>query len=79
MWQPARRAAGLPDLKFHTLRYFYLSNLRAQGLPNALTEQLCGHSDERTHIGYTRPIPGTEQLLRDAQSSIFARPKAKDA
>ena len=40
VWQPTREAAGLPELLFHTLRYFYVSHVRAQGLPTALSEQL---------------------------------------
>jgi integrase len=69
VWQKARTKAKLPELTFHTLRYFYISMVRAQGLPNAITEQLVGHVDERTHRGYTRPIPGTEPLIRAALGS----------
>jgi integrase len=69
--QKARTKAKLPELTFHTLRYFYISMVRAQGLPNAITEQLVGHVDERTHRGYTRPIPGTEPLIRAALASAF--------
>src|SRR5262249_43922677 len=58
VWQHARKAAQLPELKFHYLRYFYLSHIRAQGLPSAITMQLVGHTDDRTHRGYTRPIEG---------------------
>ena len=71
VWQKARTSAKLPDLTFHTLRYFYISMVRAQGLPTAITEQLVGHTDERTHLGYTRPIPGTEPLIRTALASAF--------
>jgi integrase len=71
VWQPTRDAAGLPDLLFHNLRYFFVSMVRAQGLAAAITEQLVGHADERTHRGYTRPIPGTEPLIRDALAAAF--------
>lgn len=71
IWQKARIKAKLPELMFHTLRYFYISMVRAQGLPTALTEQLVGHVDERTHRGYTRPIPGTEPLIRAALTAAF--------
>jgi hypothetical protein len=60
---------------FHTLRYFYISMVRAQGLPSAITEQLVGHVDERTHRGYTRPIPGTEPLIRAALTAAFQPPE----
>jgi integrase len=71
VWQPARTKAGLPDLMFHTLRYFFISTIRAQGLATPITEQLAGHVDERTHRGYTRPLPGTEQVIRAALAHAF--------
>ena len=71
IWQKARMNAGLSGLAFHTLRYFYISMVRAQGLPTAITEQLVGHADERTHRGYTRPIAGTEPLIRAALAAAF--------
>jgi integrase len=72
VWQKARVKAKLPTLTFHTLRYFYISMVRAQGLATAITEQLVGHVDERTHRGYTRPIPGTEPLIRAALTEAFS-------
>jgi integrase len=71
VWEPTRGRAGLPTLMFHTLRYFYVSHVRAQGLAAAVTEQLVGHADERTHRGYTRPIPGTEAVIREAMARAF--------
>jgi len=56
---------------FHTLRYFFVSTIRAQGLAGPITEQLVGHADERTHRGYTRPLPGTEQAIREALARAF--------
>jgi len=53
--------------------------VRAQGLPNAITEQLVGHVDERTHRGYTRPIPGTEPLIRAALASAFGSARKRPA
>ena len=71
VWKRARGEAGLRGLMFHTLRYFYVSHVRAQGLASALTEQMVGHVDERTHVGYTRPIPGTEPIIRAALVGAF--------
>jgi integrase len=79
VWQKARKKAELPHVTFHTLRYFYISMVRAQGLPAALTEQLVGHVDERTHRGYTRPIPGTEPLIRAALASAFGSARKRSA
>jgi integrase len=79
VWQKARKRAELPHLTFHTLRYFYISMVRAQGLTTALTEQLVGHVDERTHRGYTRPIPGTEPVIRAALASAFGSAHKRSA
>lgn len=77
VWQKARLKAKLPTITFHTLRYFYISMIRAQGLATAITEQLVGHVDERTHRGYTRPIPGTEPLIRTALAAAFGTDKSR--
>jgi integrase len=74
VWQRARLAGGRPDLIFHALRYFYKSHIENAGFPPALTKQLVGHSDDRTHRGYIRPIPGTEAAIREAQAGLFERP-----
>ncbi len=73
-WAKTREAAGLSDLDFHDLRRFYISHIRNQKLSTAVTKQLVGHSDERTHEGYTHPIPGTESQIRDALSAAFPSP-----
>jgi integrase len=73
-WTTAREAAGLTYLDFHDLRRFYISHIRSQKLASAVTKQLVGHSDERTHASYTHPIPGTEGQIREALSNAFQRP-----
>jgi integrase len=71
VWQDMRTKAGLPGLMFHTLRYFHVSTVRAQGLPSAFTEQMVGHVDDRTHRGYTRPVEGSEHVIRAALARAF--------
>jgi integrase len=70
-WLTTREKAKLPDVTFHDLRHFFVSHIRNAGLPTSVTEQLVGHSDERTHRGYTHALPGTEQMIRDALASAF--------
>lgn len=70
-WKAVREAADLPELHFHDLRHFYVSHVRNAGLAPAITEQLVGHNDERTHRSYTHAIPGTEQLVHDALTKAF--------
>lgn len=69
-WRQMRDHAGLADLHFHDLRHFYVSHIRNAGLPTAITEQLVGHADDRTHRAYTHPIPGTEPLIREDRKSV---------
>jgi integrase len=71
-WQPIREAAGLPELHFHDLRHFYVTYVRTTlGLPPALTEQLAGHSDERTHKAYTHATPEGERIIRAAMARAY--------
>jgi integrase len=66
-------AAQLPTTKLHDLRYFHVSHVRTHsGLPTAVTEQLVGHADDRTHRGYSRPLPGMEQAIREGLGRAFA-------
>jgi integrase len=70
-WKTTRKKAGLPSVVFHDLRHFFVSHARNAGLPSAVTEQLAGHSDERTHRGYTHALPGTEVMIRAALAGAF--------
>lgn len=71
VWQDTRDAAKLPGLLLYTLRYFYVSHVRASGLSAAVTMQMVGHTDERTHDGYTRPLDGQEAVIRAALAEAF--------
>jgi integrase len=71
VWQPTRERAELPGLHFHDLRHFFISHVSNAGLAPALAEQLVGQVDDRTHRGYRRPIPGTEQHVRDTLARAF--------
>jgi len=57
-------------VRFHDLRHFFVSNV-APLLPEAIRLQLVGQTDERTHRSYTRPIEGTEKMIREALSQAF--------
>jgi integrase len=76
-WQGIREAAELPDLHFHDLRHFYVTYVRTSlGLAPALTEQLAGHSDERTHQHYTHATPEGETMIRAAMARAHAEATA---
>lgn len=68
-WKTAREKAELVELHFHDLRHFYVTYIRTSlGLAPALTEQLAGHSDERTHRHYTQATDEGEQQIRTAMA-----------
>jgi integrase len=70
-WKDTRATAKLPHIHFHDLRHFYVSTIRGENLPAAWTQQLVGHSDDRTHDAYTHVVPGSEQAIRAAMSAAF--------
>jgi integrase len=46
VWEPAREAAGLTDVRLHDLRHFNVTELRA--MPPKLRSVITGHTDTRT-------------------------------
>ena len=36
--------------------------------------QLVGHSDDRTHDGYTHTLPGAEDAISKGLAGLFTRP-----
>jgi integrase len=48
VWEPAREAAGLSDVRLHDLRHFNVTALRELGMASKLRSVVTGHSDERT-------------------------------
>jgi integrase len=48
VWEPAREAAGLSDVRFHDLRHFNVTALRELGMASKLRSVIVGHTDTRT-------------------------------
>jgi integrase len=77
VWAPTRTAAAAENAKFetltfHHLRHFFVSHIRAQGLPAPVSKQIVGHGDDRTHDGYTHALPGFDAIIRAAHDQAFA-------
>jgi integrase len=70
-WHGIRAAAGLPGARFHDLRSFYVSYVRSLSLDSALTMQLTGHADEKTHDDYTYATEGQVALFREVTAAAF--------
>ena len=71
-WQPIREAAGLSDLHFRDLRHHFVTYARTTlELAPSLTEQLAGHSDERTHQHYTHPTAEGNAIIRARMRRVY--------
>lgn len=57
-------------LCFHSWRYFLNSQLRASGLPDAITKQVTGHATDAMMEHYTRLTAFDERKVVDAQDRL---------
>jgi hypothetical protein len=77
-----RKTAKLEELHFRDLRHFFISHARdalgKAGLPSAVSKQLTGHTDDRTHDLYTHAIPGTELTVSQALEAAFGDTDASE-
>ncbi len=63
-WERVRKAAGLPDLKFHDLRKTFASLLAQRGVSTAVTQRLLEHSSPQlTNEVYTNVDPVLRQAV----------------
>ncbi len=63
------REAKLPDgLSFHSLRHTYISWMIMKGIPVPVIQQLAGHADIKTTMGYAHLAPDS---LRVAVARVF--------
>jgi integrase len=63
-WQKVRKAAGLPNLKFHDLRKTFASLLAQRGVSTAVTQRLLEHSSPQlTNDVYTNVDPVLRQVI----------------
>jgi integrase len=74
VWDPARKAAGLPTVSTHDLRHFYASALIRAGLnPKVVAERL-GHADPGMTLRvYSHLWADDEDRTRAAIDDIFGR------
>jgi integrase len=73
VWEHIRAAANLPDVHFHDLRSFFVSEAKAAGLAEPVTQQLVGHTDGRVHARYSYAVEGTDAITRRRLTDRFSR------
>ncbi len=68
--------AGLPPMRFHSLRHGVATLLMADGVPIKAISELLGHADISTTLRtYAHVLETTQQEARDSMERRFAAPK----
>jgi integrase len=79
-WRAARKAAKVPDLKFHDLRHFYASGLIAEGCDVVTVQKALGHSSPSITLDtYSHLWPTAEDRTRRAAGVLFTAVAARGA
>lgn len=74
VWNPARKAAGLPAAGMHDLRHFYASLLARAGLSPTAVAKLLGHANASTTLRtYSHWWPDDDTRSRQAIDDAFCR------
>ncbi|MDG4809928.1 tyrosine-type recombinase/integrase [Micromonospora sp. WMMD1120] len=74
VWDPARRAAGVPEATQHDLRHFYASLLIRAGLGPKVVAKLLGHKDASMTLRvYAHLWPDDDDRSRQAIDDAFRR------
>lgn len=71
-WRKARTAAGVTDVKLHSLRHYYASGLIADGCDVVTVQRALGHSSASVTLDtYSHLWPKAEDRTRKAASGLF--------
>lgn len=71
-WRKARAAAGVTDVKLHSLRHYYASGLIADGCDVVTVQRALGHSSASVTLDtYSHLWPKAEDRTRKAASGLF--------
>jgi len=66
--------AGLPPMRFHSLRHTAATLLMAEGVNVKVASEMLGHADVTTTLRtYSHVLPGMQQQAADAMDRLFAQ------
>ena len=66
--------AGLPKMKFHTLRHTAATILMSQGVPIKVASEMLGHADVSITLRtYSHVLPGMQQQATEAMDRLFGQ------
>ena len=82
LWDRARRAAGIEDVRLHDLHHTVASHAAMNGVPLPVVSRLLGHSDPRTtlrhaHLG-DREIEAAAERVGESIAAILDGGIAED-
>jgi integrase len=70
---PLLERAGLPPMRFHSLRHTAATILLAEGVNVKVASEMLGHSDVSTTLRvYQHVLPGMQQQAADAMDKLLA-------
>jgi integrase len=61
-FKTALKRAGVPEVRFHDLRYTFGTRMAAQGVPMRTLHEWMGHRDNQTTLGYPDYAPATNEV-----------------
>jgi integrase len=77
-WDPIRKAAGLPDAHFHSLRHAAASLMLLKDVNAKIVSEMLGHIDIRLTLNtYSHVLPGVQNVAADAFDALFGPKKRK--
>jgi integrase len=80
VWEPAREAIGLPQLKFHNLRDANITGMVAEGVDVKTAQTRAGHADPRVLLGiYAQATTEADRRAAELLGKRFMRPSQDDA
>ncbi len=74
-WQDARKAAGLPHLRFHDLRHTGLTHAAATGATTAELMHRAGHASPIAALRYQHATQDRDRALAEALSDLAGKPE----
>ena len=74
VWEPIRNAAGLSNIRFHSLRHTAASLLLAENVHPKVVSDLLGHSSVRLTLDtYSHLVPALQAGAADAFDRVLGR------
>lgn len=73
VWKAILKGAGLPDVRFHSLRHTHATQLLANGVPIIEVSKRLGHAQPSTTLNkYGHVLKGYERTIPNKVQAIFA-------